>query len=86
MYIQHVHVADCRAGLIEAHPTIITQIDIPLCTLNSNFIGSVHAPILIDAGDDHPALCREGEDGSEVPVDNIHWSCSEVSCYLFCTT
>ena len=54
-------------------------------TLNSNFMRNVHAPIPMDACDDSPILCREGEGGSEVPIDHTHWSCSEVPIYLLCT-
>ena len=55
-------------------------------TLNPNSFSAIHAPIYpIDASDDCPILCREGEGGSEAPIDHSYWMCSEVPSYFIPT-
>ena len=55
-------------------------------TLDPNSFSAIHAPVEpIDASDNYPILCREGESGNEAPIDHTHWSRSEVPSYFFPT-
>ena len=67
------HTQPCGLELIFACKSVSTS------TLNSNCQSVIPAPITIDASDDCPYLHREGEGGSEVPIDHTHGLCLERS-------